>query len=137
MAKQSALRDRIKIDGTTFSAGECSSVDPEDSKSEQDASGFSTSGRDETIGGNRAQSVTFEFFHTEETFALLYPIYDNGTVVAIEWQPDGLVDTGRETLYGNGELVSLKVGAARGDIRKMTARFVPGDENGFDYYAAS
>lgn len=137
MAKQSALRDKVKIDGTTFSAGEVSSADPEDAKSEQDASGFSVSGKDETIGGNRTQSITFEIFHTEATFALLYPIYSDGDVVAIEWQPDGLVDTGRETLYGNAELVSFKVGAARGDIRKMTCRFVPGDDDGFDYYAAS
>ena len=137
MAKQAALRDRIKIDGTTFSAGECSSVDPEDSKSELDASGFSTSGKDETLSGNRTQSITFEIFHTEATFALLYPLYNAGTVVAIEWQPDGLVDTGRETLYGNAELVSFKVGAARGDIRKLTAKFVPGDDDGFSYYAAS
>jgi hypothetical protein len=137
MAKQSALRDRIEIDGTTFSAGECSSVDPEDSKDEQDASGFSVSGRDEKVSGQRTQSVTFEFFHTQETFALLYPIYDGAEIVNIEWQPDGLVDTGRETLYGPAELVSLKVGAARGDIRKMTARFVPGSDAGFGYYAAS
>jgi hypothetical protein len=137
MAKQAALRDRIEIDGTTFSAGECSSVDPEDAKTEQDASGFSVSGRDEMIGGNRTQSVTFEFFHTEETFALLYPIYNTGEIVAFEWQPDGLVDTGRETLYGNAEIVSCKVGAPRGDIRKMTVKLVPGDDSGFDYYAAS
>lgn len=137
MAKQSALRDRVEIDATTFSAGECSSVDPEDSKEEQDASGFSVSGRDEKVSGNRTQSITFEFFHTETTFALLYPIYDNATIVNIEWQPDGLVDTGRETLYGPAELVSLKVGAARGEIRKMTARFVPGSDAGFAYYAAS
>lgn len=137
MAKQSALRDKIVIDGTTFSAGECSSVDPEDAKTEQDASGFSTSGKDETIGGNRAQAITFEFFHTEETFALLYPIYDTAEIVWLEWQPDGLVDPDRETLYGNGECVSFKVGAARGDVRKMTLKFVPGDDAGFSYYAAS
>ena len=137
MAKQSALRDRVKIDGTTFSAGECSSVDPEDEKAEQDASGFSVSGRDEKVSGNRTQSVTFEFFHTEETFALLYPIYDEGEIVDIEWQPDGLVDTGRETLYGPGEMTVCKVGAARGDIRKMTVKFVPASDAGFAYYAAS
>ena len=137
MAKQAALRDKIIIDGTTFSAGEVSSVDPEDARSEQDASGFSTSGTDETIGGNRTQSITFEIFHTETTFALLYPIYRDAETVAISWQPDGLVDSGRETLYGNSELVGFKVGAARGDIRKMTCRFVPADSSGFAYYPAS
>ena len=137
MAKQAALRDRVKIDATTFSAGEVASVEVEDSKDEQDASGFSTSGRDEVVTGNRTQAITFEIFHTEETFALLEPIYDAGTTVPIEWQPDGLVDTGRETLYGNAELVTLTVGAPRGEIRKMTCRFRPADSSGFDYYAAS
>lgn len=137
MAKQAALRDRVKIDGTTFSAGEVASVDVEDSKAEQDASGFSTSGRDEAVTGNRTQAITFEIFHTEETFALLEPIYDDSTEVPIEWQPDGLVDTGRETLYGTAELVEFKVGAARGDIRKMTCRFRPATSAGFAYYPAS
>ena len=137
MAKQIALRDRIEIDGTTFSAGEVRSVEVESENQEVDASGFSTSGNDEKLAGSRVQSITFEIFHTEETFLILEPIHTNREIVAIEWQPDGLVDTGRETLYGNASLLTLNPGAARGDVRVLTCRMTPSDSDGFAYYAAS
>lgn len=137
MAKQIALHDKITIDGTAFSAGEVRSVETESENQEVDASGFSTSGNDEKLAGPRVQSITFEIFHTEETFALLKPIHFTRDVVPILWQPDGLIDAGRETLYGNAQLLTFNPGSNRGDVRTYTCRFTPGDSDGFDWYAAS
>src|SRR5689334_17820517 len=87
---------------------------------EQDASGFSVSGADETLQGNRASALTGDIFYTPESHAILYPLYRDRTTFEIEWQPDGLIDPTREVWHGNVKMFGYPPGAARGDVRVMS-----------------
>lgn len=136
MAKELALHDRVEIDGTDISTY-VRGVETESENTEVDSSGFSASGNDEKLAGTRVQSITFEIIAGEETHALLWPIHRDRDVVAIEWQPHGLIDLGRETLYGNAQLLTYPPGAARGELRTVSCRFTPGDSDGFDWTAAT
>lgn len=137
MAKQSALRDQIMIDGTTFTAGEVRSVDNPAENPAQDASGFSTTGNDESVPGNQVTSLTLEIFHTEETFALIEPLFSARETFQFTWQPDGLVDTSRETLVGNAYIEVFNKGNARGEVRLFTITLQPADATGFHWESGS
>lgn len=129
--KEIALHDRVDIDGTDMS-NLVRGVERESEQEQVDVSGFSVSGQDEFLAGAQTKSITFEVFGggTAEQKNLL-EIHENRTVVWIEWQPDGLLDSSRETLVGNALLISYPTGSARKEVRATPARFVPADENGF------
>src|SRR5262245_5452558 len=59
-----------------------------------DLSGFSASGTDETQPGNRSQGFSGQMFYTEEIVALVGPLWVNRTTFTVDWQPNGLVDSG-------------------------------------------
>jgi hypothetical protein len=136
MPKELALHDRIDVDGSDVS-NLVRSVETESENEEVDVSGFSVSGNRETLPGERVQAITFEMFAGEELHALLWPIHRDRDVVPIEWQPHGLIEATRETLVGNAVLLTYPPGAERGTPRTVSVRFTPGDENGFDWLAAS
>lgn len=136
MAKELALYDRVEIDGTAVS-NYVRAVETESENTEVDASGFSATGNDEKLAGTRVQSITFEIILGTEMHALLWPIHRDRSVVPIEWQPHGLIDLGRETLYGNAQLLTYPPGASRGELRVVSCRFTPGDSDGFDWTAAT
>lgn len=127
--KDTAKHDKITIDGTdvsnSFREFEFLSED-----SEEDASGFSVSGVDETLPGTRAQGFTGEAFYTEELAALIFPIHDDREIVPVTYQPQGLVDATREIYTGNCTIGSFTARGTRGAVR--TAPFVAriADENG-------
>jgi hypothetical protein len=93
-----ARSDRISIDGTdvsnSFRQFGLSSVD-----SEEDVSGFSETGNDETLPGSRAQGFSGEAFYSEDLASLLVPLHLARTLVEIQWQPNGLVDGSAGVYY--------------------------------------
>src|SRR3990172_7085010 len=98
--KQIARHDKITIDSTDVSnAFREFGFSSEDA--EEDVSGFSVSGVDESLPGTRAQGFSGTAYYTEEFAALVFPIHEARTVVEITWQPDGLIDATREVYYGN------------------------------------
>ena len=98
--KKIARHDRITIDGTDVS-NSFREFGFTSEHSEEDVSGFSATGNDETLPGSTAQGFTGEAFYTEELAAIVYPLHANRTVCEIAWQPDGLVDATREIYIGN------------------------------------
>lgn len=127
--KNIALHDKIEFDGDDVSnAFRSFSFTSEDA--EVDASGFSVSGTDETLQGNRAQGFEGEAFYTPEFFAILYPLYLNRTPFFVTWQPDGLIDSGREIYEGTQRVLTFNPNATRGDVRVMTVTTKNADETG-------
>lgn len=127
--KDIARHDRIEIDGTDVSNA-FRQFGFTSEHSEEDVSGFSVSGNDETLPGSTAQGFTGECFYTPELFAILWPLHKNRTVVEILWQPDGLVDGSRETYYANCTINQFGPVADRGSVRVMPFAAKPADANG-------
>lgn len=121
--KDTARHDYISIDGTdvsnSFRGFGLSSV-----HSEEDASGFSVSGTDETLPGSTAQGFTGEAFHTPELVDIIWPLHIGRTTCHIVWQPQGLVDTARESWAGDCIIFEFGPETTRGTVRVMpfTAR---------------
>lgn len=116
--KDIARHDKIEIDGQDVSNAffEFGTTNED---SEEDVSGFSVSGVDETLPGSRAQGFTGQCFYTPELYAILWPIFRDREVVEITWQPDGLVDNTREVWRGNVTVSQFSPTAARGTKRAM------------------
>jgi hypothetical protein len=113
MPKVIARHDRISIDGTDVS-NLFRSFGLQSQDSEEDVSGFSTDGNDETLPGSRAQGFSGEAFLTEELIDLLVPLHLNRTVVEIQWQPNGLVDTTATVFYADCTINEFSPSNTRG-----------------------
>lgn len=134
--KDIARHDRITIDGTDVSNAFFEfGVANEDT--EEDVSGFSESGNDETLPGGRAQRFTGQCFYTHEFYALVWPLYRDREVVEITWQPNGLVDPTREVWYGNVTVSQFSPTATRGTRRAMPFEARAADEDGITAAAAT
>ena len=129
--KSIALHDKITVDGEDMSNAFRSFGQPNE-RAQQDASGFSISGRNETLAGAITQSFEGEVFYTPESYAILKPLFDNETVFEVTWQPDGLVDATREVYYGNCMLFTFGPSVARGDVETFACTFMAADENGIN-----
>lgn len=126
--------DRISIDGTDVSNA-FREFNVTSSDTQEDASGFSVTGVDETLPGARAQGFNGEFFITEETLELLWPIHDNRELVEIQWQPNGLVNATAGVFYGNCYITEVAATDTRGSVSTSPFTAVVGDENGITYVA--
>lgn len=98
--------------------------------SEEDVSGFSASGNDETLPGATAQAFTGEAFYTEELGALIEPLHRARTVVEIMWQPNGLLDDTREVYSGNCTINQFGPANTRGSVSTMPFSAKPADATG-------
>lgn len=134
--KDIARHDKITIDGTDVSNAffEFNVINDD---TEEDVSGFSASGNDETLPGGRAQSFTGQCFYTPELYALIYPLWLNRTAVEITWQPNGLVDPTREVWYGVCTIANLSPSATRGSRRAMPFLARSADDDGIVAAAAT
>ena len=120
--KKIARHDKITIDGTDVSNAFREFGRPSED-SQEDVSGFSSTGNDEFLPGSRNQRFEGEAFYTEEIAAIVEPLYRNRTACDITWQPDGLVDATREVYVGNDMTISeFSPTDTRGSV--MTFRFV-------------
>ncbi len=124
-----ARHDRISIDGTDVSNA-FREFGLTSQHSEEDASGFSVSGVDETLPGATAQGFTGEFFMTEEIISLLYTLHKNKTVVEIQWQPNGLVNSSATVFYGNCTINEFSPTDTRGSVSTSPFSATVADENG-------
>lgn len=127
--KQIARSDKITIDGTDVS-NSFRQFGFTSEHTEEDVSGFSASGADESLPGRTQQSFTGEAFYTEELAAIVYPIHANREIVEITWQPDGLNDATREVYVGNCIIYQFGPADTRGSVSVMPFTARAADENG-------
>lgn len=127
--KQIARHDKITIDGTDVSNA-FREFGFSSEHSEEDVSGFSVSGNDETLPGATAQTFSGTAFYTEEFAALVQPLHANRTVVEITWQPDGLIDSSREVYYGDCTINQFGPANTRGSVSTMPFSAKPATEDG-------
>ncbi len=127
--KQIARHDKITIGGTDVS-NSFRQFGLTSEHSEEDVSGFSQSGADETLPGRTAQSFTGEAFYTEELATIVYPLHANRTITEITWQPDGLNDATREVYVGNCIIYQFGPANTRGSVSVMPFTARAADEDG-------
>lgn len=126
--KKITRHDKITIDGTDVSNSFREFGRPSED-SQEDVSGFSTTGVDEFLPGSRNQRFEGEAFYTEELGAIVEPLYRNRTTTTVTWKPDGLVDTTREVYTGTGTITEFGPSNTRGSVSTFRFVFVP-DSNG-------
>lgn len=136
MAKEIALHDRVEVDGTDVSRY-ARAVNFSSEHERVEVGGFTVSGADEYLAGRTVQEFEVEFFHGANIHGLLYELHADRTVFDIEWQPQGLVESGREVLAGNVQLLTYNPNAERGGVRVITATFTAADENGLTFTGGS
>jgi hypothetical protein len=124
-----ARHDKITIDDVDVS-NSFSEFGYTSEHSEEDVSGFSVSGIDETLPGSTAQSFTGTAFYTEELAAIVEPLHRARTVCSIAWQPNGLLDATREIFYGECTINQFGPANTRGSVSTMPFSARPADENG-------
>lgn len=127
--KKVAKHDRIEIDGTDYSNA-FRQFGFTSEHSEEDVSGFSVSGVDETLPGNTAQGFTGEMFYTEESAPAIWDLHRNKTIVEIVFQPDGLVNPSATVYYANCTINQFGPADTRGSVSVMPFSARPADENG-------
>jgi hypothetical protein len=124
-----ARHDKITIDDVDVS-NSFSEFGYTSEHSEEDVSGFSVSGIDETLPGSTAQSFTGTAFYTEELALIVEPLHRARTVCSIAWQPNGLLDATREIFYGECTINQFGPANTRGSVSTMPFSARPADENG-------
>jgi hypothetical protein len=129
--KMIARHDKITIDGTDVS-NSFREFGFSSEHSEEDVSGFSESGNDETLPGSTAQGFSGEAFYTEELAALIQPIHANRESVVITWQPNGLVDASRETYTGTCTINQFGPANTRGSVSTMPFAAKPATVEGIE-----
>lgn len=124
-----AKSDKITIDGTDVS-NSFRTFGYTSEHSEEDASGFSSTGVDETLPGNTAQAFTGEAFYTEELAAIVEPLHRAKTPTVIAWQPNGLVDATREIYTGTCIINTFGPANTRGSVSTMPFAAKPSTSTG-------
>jgi hypothetical protein len=124
-----ARHDKILIDDVDVS-NSFSEFGYTSEHSEEDVSGFSSTGVDETLPGSTAQSFSGTAFYTEELAAIIEPLHRNRTTCTISWQPNGLVDATREIYYGECTINQFGPANTRGSVSTMPFAARPADSNG-------
>lgn len=127
--KEVARHDKVEIDGDDFSNA-FREVALLSQDTEEDASGFSVSGVDETIQGARSQGFTGTYFYTAESGPVLATLHFARTTFQFLWQPDGLVDSARETYWANVKLSNFNPQATRGQVRTSPFEAKTADDQG-------
>lgn len=140
MPKRIALYDGFEIDGVDFSDGQVRSVEFTSEDEQVPASGFNSSGNDETLAGTRARSVTLEVFikrDSNETFQTLYPLHKNRSTFDFEWvaNQNAGVSATNPALRGEVTLPTWTNGATRGEVEVATLTFLSQGDDGLEFYA--
>lgn len=127
--KKVARHDKVTIDAVDVS-NSFREFGYTSEHAEEDSSGFSVSGVDETLPGATAQGFAGDAFYTEELAAIIEPLHRARTVVVITWQPDGLVDATREVYTGNCTINQFGPTDTRGSVSTMPFAAKPADSTG-------
>ena len=110
--------DKVTLDGTDVS-NSFRTFSYTSEHSDEDASGFSATGTDETLPGSTTQAFVGEAFYTEELAAIVEPLHRNRTTCVITWQPNGLVDGTREIYSGSVYINQYGPSNTRGQVAVM------------------
>ena len=127
--KKVARHDKITIDGTDVS-NSFRTFGYSSEHSQEDVSGFSSTGSDEFLPGSTTQAFTGEAFYTEELGAIVEPLHRNRTACTIAWQPDGLVDSTREIYTGSCYILQFGPSNDRGSVSVMPFSASPATSTG-------
>lgn len=127
--KKVAKHDRISIDGTDYSNA-FRQFGFSSEHSEEDVSGFSVSGNDETLPGSTAQGFTGEMFYTEESAPAIWDLHIGRDIVEVQFQPNGLVDSSATVYYANCTINQFGPADTRGQVSVMPFSAKPADETG-------
>lgn len=127
--KKVARHDKVTIDGTDVS-NSFREIGYTSEHSEEDVSGFSVDGNDETLPGSTAQAFAGEAFYTEELAAIVEPLHRARTNCVITWQPDGLVDATREIYSGTCTINQFGPANTRGSVSVMPFNAKPSTSAG-------
>jgi len=123
--------DRIEFDGTDVSnLFRRFGLTAEDS--EEDVSGFSESGFDETLAGSTSVEFTGEAFYTEEGADIIYPMFADRPkpTVQVYWQPNGLVDGSARAYWADCQILRFGPENTRGSVSVMPFSAKPSTEDG-------
>jgi hypothetical protein len=124
-----AKSDKITIDGTDVS-NSFRVFGYTSEHSQEDVSGFSSTGTDEFLPGATTQAFTGEAFYTEELGAIVEPLHRNRTACTIAWQPNGLVDSTREIYTGSCYILTYGPANTRGSVSTMPFSASPATSTG-------
>lgn len=139
MSKRIALTDYVEVDGVELSTF-CRSVAYDSEHQQEDASGFNTTGLDETLDGKTVQSVTCEFFESHdsnEVHQILYRLHREKVAFDFVHRPNvnAAVSSTNPELRGVVRLPRWSEAVTRGQVATQTLTFVTDDEDGLDYFA--
>jgi hypothetical protein len=127
--KKIARHDKVMIDGTDASNA-FRQIGFTGTNAVEDVTGFSATGNAEEIAGRTTTGFSGEFYYTEESAALIYPIFQNREVVEMSWQPDGLVDATREIYIGNVNINEFSPSNTVGSVMTSPFSATAADEDG-------
>jgi hypothetical protein len=108
-----ARHDYISIDGTDYSNA-FNEFRVTSEHSEEDVSGYSETGVDETLPGRTAQGFEGTFFLSSGVSSAFWEMHIARDVVVIEYQPNGLVDNTGPLWKGNCTVFTVQQGTTRG-----------------------
>ena len=128
--KRSSKRSRISIDGVdvsnAFSAFNVDSV-----KSTEEAGGFNPTGVTETVPGATTQGFAGTLYvSAEEVVDMLWDLHVADTVVEIQFQENGLVDTSAPVWYGNCTINEMHPAADFSGLSTMPFAAITADSAG-------
>lgn len=142
MPKGTALHDSVEVDDVDLSNLARAVVFASEHE-RIDVSGFSVSGANEYLAGTTDQTLTITFYGsygTGEVHATLYPIHQNRELVMVKWRADQTAAVSATNPELRGMALLLTYGSpnrTRGEAETFEAQFSPGDEDGFQFYAAA
>lgn len=125
-----ARHDRVTIDGVDVSNSFREFSGPNSEHSDEDVSGFSESGNDESLPGSTASGFTGTAFYSEDFADLIYPLHANRTPVEIQYQPNGLVDPTARVYYGVCTINQFGPQNTRGTVSTMPFSAKPATADG-------
>jgi len=137
MSKGIALKDYVEADGHDLS-NFCNQVNPQFEDEVVDISGFSASGKNESLLGNRAQQIQCTFFDaygSAETWDVLYRLYRDRTIFVFKTRPDQTlpVSSTNPSLEGNAQITNWSPNRQRGQVGAFPVTFIAVDDDGFEY----
>ena len=127
--KKISRHDKVMIDGTDVSNA-FRQIGFTGSNAVEDVTGFSVTGNAEELAGRTTTGFTGEFYYTEESAAVIYPIFQGREIVEMSWQPDGLVDATREIYIGNVNINEFSPSNTVGSVMTSPFSATAADEDG-------
>ena len=127
--KKIARHDKVVIDGTDVSNA-FRQLGFTGTNAVEDVTGFSATGNVEELAGRTTTGFTGEMYYTEESAAIVYPIFANRSIVEMSWQPDGLVDASREIYIGNVQINEFSPANTVGSVMTSPFSASAADEDG-------